>query len=354
MTDYREPQPGDVDYSDYWAELKQGRITPTAMGDMQRGYYRLRNGGGFEGICVRGDKDHLNGLMVIHTSGPNTAYYINDAVKREQLWSWCAKRATTKTLFYVFNETGEWRDQPEKFDGSNAPADPLEALLAELADKRANAEKLLSEFKDGVCPNKEKADLAANYGTEINALLKRADKLHETEKAYWLEGSREVDGKYKFRDADKKGVIAKLQAFFRTWLVAEQRRANAAAEAERERLAAEAQKQAEHLADQYQGVHIEAEPVPEIKPQKVQIGTGGSGSPKKSLRKELKATPVDWDRALAAFGKSAEVRAALQMIANNLCKSAKGGGIFIPGFEVRNELDEVISDGINPAKKDAA
>ena len=328
----------------------------------QPGYYKYQfKGDIWRGICFYVHSER--GLQCV-TRGDDGKLKGVDTDEAMRVWTWCAKRPTTKALCYEWLQTGNWRDLDATPSRSNMPSDPFEALKIELADKKENADRLLKQHK--ACPDKETADKAANIAAELRALITRADKLHKTEKDYWLQGGRGVDGKFKFRAEVQEKTIASLTAFHTKWQIEETKREKVCVDAENAIIAAAAEaarqadiEKAEKLAEQFPGVDVAAfdEPAPApkfIAPQRVQVG-GGVG-PKAGLRKEYKAERINIAAAMQHYSNHphivAAIEAAMDELANSTAKRDKEKA-FVYGYRIVNELGEVLSDGIDP-KKEAA
>lgn len=360
MTDYKkiiEPVEGKPDWSPFYAEALKGNITAITEGAPQPGYYRWHYKGEafWRGAAIFNSGNGLQ--FAVKESADSQLRLVSDPNERGRFWTWCAKGAVSKTLFYEFNDTGVWRDHgAPAAAGHNLPADPFEALKVEIKDKLANASALLEKAEEGCADDKEAADRATNLADELAAQIKRADAMHKEEKAVYLAGVTAIDTKFRFRSKIVEPVVRQLREFAKTWQIAETLRLQAAADAERKRLEAEQEKQHKELAEQFPGVPLEApEPVIVAPVKRAQVG--GATKAKTGLKKEFNPMRVDTALAFEHYKDHpdivAAIGAALDELASKIAKRDKETA-FVWGYKIVNELGQTLSDGINQPKKDAA
>lgn len=313
-----------------WRDRLAGKDVPIHANHPQPGYYKIRDGrGGPWKPCAIWYRDN----ELVCRVGNET---------RDPLvtWSFAAGYPIAKDVAKFAFENGHFQDEPAPTVRSNMPADPFEALLAEIEDKSAQAEELLA--KD--VKSQTECDLFRNVQAQLLALNKRADTMHKEEKAPLLEKTRAVDERFRFREkvAD---IASRLRSRFEAFLRAEERRQReeaerkhreemARVEAERKRLEAERAKQKE---DDPVAFHTSPEPeLPEMPaaPEPVKVQAGGGFGRKAGLKSVWVATLADMDAALAHYKDNAKVRDLIQKLAD---ADVRAGKRSLPGFTVNEE-----------------
>jgi hypothetical protein len=259
------------------------------------------------------------------------------------IWTWCAKHPVTQDAYKFRKANGHWPDEPKPVVRSNMPADPFEALLAEMGDKTAQADELLAKHPE--IKTQQVCDLARNLQAQLLDINKRADAMHKEEKAPVLEKERQIEEKFRFRAAVKV-LSERLRQRFGAFLAAEERRQQeearrkfeaerAAAEAERKRLEAERAKQKE---DDPVAFHTSPEPeLPDLPlaPEPVKVNAGGGFGRKAGLRTDWVPEITDYKLAALHVMEQDDVRAAVEKVIARMVKAAKGK-ISIPGVTVNS------------------
>lgn len=318
----------------YWTEALAGKRPPVVEDQPQCGYYRMRKGRDAPWLPV-----------VIWIRGGEMVARVGDNM-REPLGIWvaCAKHPVAKDAAMHAFKVGSWPDMPDEPPASNMPSDPFEALLAEIADKQAQAEALLA--KGNKASSETESNLARNLQKQLLDLQKRADAMFTQEKAPVVQQGREIDEKYRFR-VPLKGFADRLRDFWGRWAKAEEDRLRREAEekAANERRAIEAARKAqeEHRAKLMESDPIaalteppipEVEPAAEPEPVKVQVG-GGYGS-RGGLRSYWVPTIVDYKAALAHYAEHPDIKAVVDKLVKAEARTHKGA-TNIPGVTVSED-----------------
>lgn len=294
-----------------WRKMLAGEEVPIHEDAPLPGRWKLKRNGSYLPVAIGPD---VNGDLVALVDGKRT-----DALS---VWVSCAKRPITQDAYKFRMASGHWEDEPKPSDRSNRPTDPLECLLADVADKIAQAEEILN---GPAIETEVQASLASNLKDQIVALKKQGDAMHEIEKEPFIEGGRRVDTKFRFRET-LTNLAANLKLKFEAFMIREDARRRAAHAAEQARLAAE---RARKMADDPIAAHTEAEIfAPPL--EKVQVG-GGYGR-KAGLRTVWTATLVDPDAAWAQLKDNAKLLEVMQKIVD---QAVKAGAREFPGFEIK-------------------
>jgi hypothetical protein len=320
-------------YAPYRA-LLAGKDVPIHADQPYPGYYKVRSGrdGPWQpcAIWYPSGSDELVCRVGSETRDPVAT------------WTYAAKNPVAKDAARFAFENGYFPDEPKPTSPSNMPADPFEALLAEMTDKSAQADELLA--KNPEIKSQQVCDLARNLQAQLLDINKRADAMHKEEKAPILEKERQVEEKFRFRAAVKV-LSERLRQRFGAFLAAEERRQQeearrkfeaerAAAEAERQRLEAERAKQKE---DDPIAFHTSPEPeLPDLPlaPEPVKVNAGGGFGRKAGLRTDWVPEITDYKLAALHVMEQDDVRAAVEKVITRLVKAAKGK-INIPGVTVQ-------------------
>lgn len=317
-------------YAPYRAMLA-GREVPIIADEPYPGRYKMKRGDVWLPVAIGYDEfEKLTALVDGQCANPL------------EIWTWCAKWPVTQDAYKFRKANGHWPDEPKPVVRSNMPDDPLEALLAEMADKAAQAEELLS--KNPEIKTQLACDLARNLQAQLLDINKRADSMHETAKRPVLEKGKEIDERFRFR-AGVKVLSERLRQRFGAFMAAEERRqreaaqrqfeaARAAAEAERQRIEAE---RAQQKQDDPVAFHTSPEPeLPEMPatPEPVKVQAGGGFGRKAGLKSIWVPVLTDYKMALAHFAENAKVRELIQKLGE---QAVKAGARDVPGFEIREE-----------------
>lgn len=167
---------------------------------------------------------------------------------------------------------GRAADAPPPIGDNSGAASPSEIMAERIQDALDQFAAWLKEI-GGKIVSQEQADKAANFASLLGELEKEADTTHTAEKAPWLAGGREVDGRWKPL-IDRAGVGKRKikNDYVAPFLVEQERRAKAEAEAERKRLAEE---QAKREAEAAEKGEEPPPPMATVEPAKVGAGTRG-------------------------------------------------------------------------------
>lgn len=299
------------------------------------GYYKLRWKAGTPWLpCAIWRKE--DGELVARV-GP-------DMKDPHAIWTWAAGNPVAKLDAKFAFENGRWPDEPEAIHRSNMPSDPLEALLAEIEDKSAQADAYLAgnpEIKTQAMCN-----LFRNMQAEIIALHKRADDMFKEEKKPLLEATRLCDDKYQFRGG-LKVLSERLRSRYQTFLRQEEERLRQEAEAkykaEQERVRKERERIEAERAKLMQDDPIQAltSPEPELPlaplpPEIPKVQAGGGVGRKAGLKTVWHSQIVDYDAAFAHFSKHPDLRAELERLVKHAVRDSKGTAI-LPGVVITPE-----------------
>ncbi len=185
-------------------------------------------------------------------------------------------------------------ENPRAVPGDNNPPEELPPEKNLLKRIRTAAERVDAWLKSigGIPKTKEEADRVADYATKFGNLEKEGDEAFKKEKEPWLEGSRAVDAKWKFRS--EAGTLRKQYlAISNKWI-----------DGEKARLAEEQRKQHEaaKLAAQREA-EASGEPVAEIKePEAPKVTVGNMRTVSQRERKVWIVTdPVAYANYLACM-----------------------------------------------------
>ena len=250
-------------------------------------------------------------------------------------WTWCADHPVTQAEFSHYANHGHWPDEvapqtaPDPANGSNnLPTDPFEALKAELDGTIEYAQDFLKSAGPRL-KDKTQCNRATNIRDLLRGLNKRANALFEEEKRPWNEGAKAVDAKYSFRK-HVETIGLSLKALSEAWMVDEESRIKAAAEAERKKL--EDDRRA--VADQDIALAMldgPEEPLPP--PAPIKVRSGGSHGSQAGLKSVWKAEITDWGLAVQRYSGSAELRALVQMLADKEAAVHKSPEWHVPGIK---------------------
>lgn len=321
MTDIYQP----------YRDLLAGKDVPIHCDQPYPGRYRMKRGDVFVPVAIGPDDQ---GTILAAVDGE-----ITDA---EKVWTYCAKHPVPQDAYKFRIANGYWPDEPRPTIGHNMPSDPFDALLAEISDKSAQAQELLTGHAE--IKSQQTCDLFRNMQAQLLALHKRADAMHKDEKAPALEKCRQVDERFSFRAAVKV-LTERLRSRFETFMKAEERRLaaeahakfeaeRASAERERQRIAAE---QSKKMVDDPIAALTDAAPeMPELPlaPEPVKVQAGGGFGRKAGLKSVWVPVLSDYKAALAHFGENAKVKELVQKLAE---QAVKAGARDVPGFEVKED-----------------
>lgn len=317
---------------DYWRTTLAGRPAAMTEADPGYGFYyyrRVKNG---PRIPVAIYPNGPEGQTVAQVDGNQ----ITDPDKITEYWMRCARHPISENLYRARLNLGHWPDEapapataaaPELPLLRNAPADPFEALAEEVAEYAEHAELFLrsnAELKDDVA-----GDKAANLRKKLIELHKRADGLHEAEKAPHLAKCREVDGKYAEIRERAKGMADRLRVVVTAYLNRKQREAD-------ERSRAEARRIAEEVAAKQAATSNDAQPSPppEVFVPTQRVKAGGAYGSRTGLRKEKVLVIEDYEQVLNATRDHPAVKEAVEKAAKAMVKA----GLAVPGTRLDEQL----------------
>jgi hypothetical protein len=317
-------------YSQY-RDMLAGRDVPIHEDVPYAGRYALKRGNVRVPVAIGPD-----------ASGELVAIVDGKQVDPLSIWVSCAKHPVTQEAYKHRKQHGHWPDEPPPVARSNMPSDPFEALKAEVADKQAQADELLTKhatIKDQIVCN-----LFRNLQAQLLALNKRADGMHAEEKRPILDAGTACDEKFRFRAASKV-LSDRLRSRFETFLKEEERRQQAAAEAkhraERERVEAERKRLEEERAklmrdDPIAAITSDEPELPELplEPEQVKVQAGGDFGRRAGLKSVWVPVLTDYKSALAHFADNAKVKELIQKLAE---QAVKAGARELPGFEVKED-----------------
>jgi hypothetical protein len=317
-------------YAPYRA-LLAGKKVPIIADEPYPGRYKMKRGNVWLPVAIGFDE-----------FGNLTALVDGKRVNPLDIWTWCAKWPVTQDAYKFRKANGHWPDEPKPMIGANMPSDPLEALLAEMEDKIAQAEDLLT--KHPVIETQQVCDRARNLQAQLLSIIKRADEMHAAAKRPVLEKGKEIDEQFRFR-ATVKTLSERLRQSFGAFLVAEERRQReaaqrrfeadrAAAEAERQRIEAERARQKQ---DDPVAYHTSPEPeLPQMPagPEPVKVQAGGGFGRKAGVKSVWVPVLTDYKAALAHFAEHAKIKELVQKLGE---QAVKAGARDVPGFEIREE-----------------
>ncbi|BAQ44005.1 hypothetical protein [Methylobacterium aquaticum] len=211
----------------------------------------------------------------------------------ERVIAFCWRSPITEDLYWQVREGAPWPDLPPERAAtySNLPADPFEALRAEVEGEREEIERWLAAdpIKDQTA-----CDRAANWSSRLADLEKRAGGLRVEEKRPHDEAAKAVQAKWKPIEDLAAGLKRRLKDATLPFQQEQRRR-----EAEARAAAAQA-----------------GEALRPAKP----AGAGTVGR-KVSLRTSYRAEVTDYDAALAALKDSPEVREVIQKLADRVARN---------------------------------
>lgn len=313
-----------------YRKLLAGEDVPIHADCPYPGRYALRRGDQLVPVAIGPDKDGSIGALVDGKPADAAA-----------IWTSCAKRPITQDAYRFRMANGRWPEEPTTAPLSNMPSDPFEALKAEIDDKAAQAEELLTKTPE--IKSQTTCDLFRNLQAQLLALNKRADGMHRDEKAPVLEQEHVIDEKFRFRAAVKV-LSERLRQRFQSFMAAEEdrlkREAVAKFKAEQDRIAQERArieaKQAKLMRDDpIAALTSDAPELPELPlaPEPVKITAGGGFGRKAGLKTKRRAQVVDIDAVFHHFKGRQEVHDLLEKLANASLRA----GVEVPGTKTVEE-----------------
>jgi hypothetical protein len=256
---------------------------------------------------------------------------------------WLFAQPATKDEALFWRKEGRWPSDapPLPPRTHNQPADPYEALKADVDDRLEQVKEWLTV--NSPIGDQTTCDMARNMQSELLDLKKRGDAMHGAEKAPVLEQGRAVDARYRFRDA-LTDWAGRLRDVFEQFMRAEERRQQeardrayreqlAAAEAERARIEAE---RAEKLKDDPAAALTDPEPeLPPLPPppEPVKVQSGGGRGRKVGLKDDWDIAITDYKLAALQVIEDPDISIMVGKVLLRRVRAAKGK-IEIPGVKI--------------------
>lgn len=316
-----------MDEFQFWRDALAGKKVEISADAPQPGYYktRTRKDGPYVPVAIW----TANGELVCRVG--------NEKRDPVSVWTFCADKPVSKDDAKHAFEHGTWPgDAPEI--GHNSGDLSLAEQIAEYA-----AMALTWLKKTGV-KDQVSADKAANYRAKLNQLKKDADDARTTEKAPHLSAAKAVDDKWRGPIAEATEAAEDIRAALTAFMVAEEKRLKAEAEAKRkaeeERVAKERARIEAERAEKMRVNPIAAltDQEPELpmapaEPEPVKIQAGGQRGRKTGLKTVTVYEVTDYEAALSHVKSHPEVIAAVEKVAKAQAKT----GAAVPGVEARTE-----------------
>jgi hypothetical protein len=305
----------------FWRDAVAGKPVEIHADSPRSGYYKMRDArsGAWLPVAIWTDR----GSQVCRVAGE-----LRDPLA---VWTFCAGHPVPKEAAKHAFRHGRWPgDAPDI--GHNSGALSLAQQITEYASMA-----LAWLNKTGV-KDKTTADIAANYRAKLNKLKKEADDARTSEKAPHLAKAREVDEKWRVPIADAAAAAEELRAALTAFMVAEEKRlkaeAEAARKAEEERIAKERERIEADRAEKMRIDPIAAmtDPDPElpmapVEVEPVKVQAGGQRGRKTGLRTVTVYEVTDYEAALSHVKNHPEVVAAVEKVAKAQAKT----GAVVPG-----------------------
>lgn len=241
-----------------------------------------------------------------------------------EVWTYLADNRVEKAAAKHCFDTGRWPDEPDAVQIPNLPADPYEALRAQIDAKTEQAERLIKQHP--TVEDQATCNLFRNLQIEIQQFRKQADDMFKAEKQPHLDAGRVVDQRYRFR-VDLEVAIRKLGFAYGAYMAAEEQRRIDAQRAEQARLDAE---RAQAMDRDPALAMLEEAPVA-APVEKVQAG--GLYGRKAGLTDQWCTEVEDYAKAVKYFLKHPKLRAVVDELTQHVVKDAKGA-IRIPGVKI--------------------
>lgn len=296
--------------------------------DPQPGFYRKRNDGGRDiPVAIWFDE---RGLVAVAGDNP---------INPVDIWTWVCRWPVSEKVWNEVADNGKpWPDDaPTPPKTHNLPSDPHEALTVEFAGEKEMAEAFLKT----PITTQERADQAAVWSKRIAAIAKKATDLHKVEKQPALDAGRAVDDKWRALKDEPDALSKRLKRHLDDFLREQQR-----LELERQR---KARDEADRIRRQAEEAALAAAPDDEVakanadrlqqeaadaeRDAKARNATAGRTGARVALRTYYVGEITDYDALLAALKDRAEIREAVQSLANRAATS----GVDLPGMKIVEE-----------------
>lgn len=342
-----------VDQYDFWRRRLAGENVPIHDGEVNAGFYRLkeRNGGTDQPVAYWFGKDGQLRCRI----GRND---VDEGIARER-WIWAQKLPISHDLYKSIIEGSHWPDQHEAVTLSNkAPADDSLEGIRDAIDALAREAKDMID--KGAAKTEDDANRAADLSNRLGQLHSKADKAREAEKSPHLKACRDVDDKWRplttAAEVYKKIKAAVITPFLAAQQAAKEkaereareaadkaRREAEAKEAEARRIAEEAARQgdttaaaaAQEEADRAKALADQAElNANEVSATPVKVGTRGRSI---ALRTATKVVISNRAEAYAFFKDWPEFIQAINEVIQKFAEAEVKAGTVPPGITVEKE-----------------
>lgn len=287
--------------------LLAGENVPVHLDEPQIGYWRMRGRNGrWERVLIA--RDYEGDLYAIRDG---------DEALPLTVWPWAMRHPISYEDYLHHEDQGYFPDEPPPV-GHNKPP---EEVASPYSKARQTASSLIDSASKIIPLGIEAdGDLAAEIVNRMTALATEADGLHKAEKQPWLDGGREVDNRWRFRE-ELRSTVKDVREKVLTPILREVKRKT---EVEMARLTALANEEAAKAW------------LPSVEPGVLippRVGSGGSGSKRIGLRKRKVAVVTDPGALFAAIRDWDETKAFLQTIADRAARNDRE----LPGVEIKTE-----------------
>jgi hypothetical protein len=303
-----------------------GKTLLASPSDPELGYYRCRGRDKqWEPVGIFLDDD---GQMVAERG------LTRRRVDPLDVWTSCLRYPVTYE-FHVKALRGEgYDDEPPPPIGDNSgAADPLGNIKLELEGEKETAETFLEQ----PIASQADADRIGIWAKRFLDIGKRAETERVTEKEPHLEAGRAVDAKWKPLVDEAKAFADRLRKHVEPWLLAEKRKALAAANAARE----EAQRQRREAetaeTDEARQQALQAAKQAADEAVNVRNASAGRTGARVSVRVEKRANITDFEACLMALKDHPDLRVLVQQLAQRAVKA----GVPLAGVEVE-EVEKIV------------
>lgn len=301
-----------MDEFQFWRDALAGKKVEISADAPQPGYYKTR---------TRKDVPYVP-VAIWTANGELVCRVGNEKRDPVSVWTFCADKPVSKDDAKHAFEHGTWPgDAPEI--GHNSGDLSLAEQIAEYAAMA------LTWLKTTGVKDQVSADKAANYRAKLIQLKNDADDARTTEKAPHLSAAKAVDDKWRGPIAEATEAAEDIRAALTAFMVAEEKRLKAEAEAKRkaeeERVAKERARIEAERAEKMRVNPIAAltDQEPELpmapaEPEPVKIQAGGQRGRRTGLRTVKKVRITDYQAAAAHFAANEEIKVVLDKLTSRL------------------------------------
>lgn len=226
--------------------------------------------------------------------------------------------------------------------GHNNPPSPVEIFQARIANYHSEANALGPVTEDNAQIYRDSIGLGGKLAKEI-------DQQRDSEKRPHLEAGRKIDATYKPLVETAETIQKKLRKTLEAYVVAREREAQKAAEEARraeEAARQEAEAQVEEddpfLAATASTVDVKAAEAERKAAEAAalassRVSSAAGGFAAAGLKTIRKAKVTDWAKLAMHYLDAHDVKTALEKLANQEIRGAKGRPVEIPGVEIVEE-----------------